>query len=99
MRISPSPYVFDEFSPASHLAPPYLTWNVSARAKFPRHQASSTCDLARTVTLVQPLITLNVAGLLHSIDGAATGTADVLSHSVLTLPHKGRLLQRIESHG
>jgi hypothetical protein len=51
MRISPSPYVFDEVSPASQLAPPYLTWNVSARAKFPRQHASSTCDLAHPVTL------------------------------------------------
>jgi hypothetical protein len=25
MRISPSPHVFDEISPASQLAPPYLT--------------------------------------------------------------------------
>jgi hypothetical protein len=100
MRISPSPCVFDEFSPALQLAPPYSTWNVSARAKFPRHRSSSTCDLAHAVTRVQFLITLNVAGLLHSIDGAATGTAEVLSHSLLTLPHKGRHpLQRIGPHG
>jgi hypothetical protein len=85
MRISPSPYVFDEVSPASQLAPPYLRWNVCARAKFPRQHASSTCDLAHAITLDQFPATPNVAGLLHSVDGAATGTAEVLSHSILTL--------------
>jgi hypothetical protein len=82
MRISPSPYVFDEVSPASQLAPPYLTWNVSARAKFPRQCASSICNAAHGITLDQLFVRPNVAGLLHILMALPREPPSSLSHSI-----------------